>query len=350
MVLPGLEAIAEEEIRRDLGGEIKRSANGIIVFRIPEIDADVLRLRTVEDVYLLAWGTDQLTYRAQDLEQIRRWTDRDADWNRLLQIHHAIRPKPKGKPSYHIVTQMTGEHGYRRIDARKALVRGLAGKFPASWRQVDEDAAIEVWLTIHNDTAVCGLRLSDKTMRHRTYKQDHLPASLRPTVAAAMVRLAAIRPEQTVVDPMCGAGTILAETLVSVRQARLAGVRVWGGDLDANAVHAARGNLVRLGQADIVRWDATRLPLAALAVDVIISNPPFGKQMSRPEEVGRLYRRMIRQYQRVLKPGGKAVLLASDFEALQEAARPVSWKMLRMLRVRVLGQPAVISVWRKPDG
>src|SRR5580658_2900209 len=121
LVFPGLEPVAEEEITKDLGGEVKRTGRGIVVFRVPEIDRSLLRLRTVEDVYLFAWGTDKLSYRSTDLEQIRRWTARDADWQRLLQLHHAIRPKPKGKPTYRLVTQMTGEHGYLRRDARKAL-------------------------------------------------------------------------------------------------------------------------------------------------------------------------------------------------------------------------------------
>src|SRR5262249_55928027 len=157
--------------------------------------------------FLLAWGSDQLTYRAEDLEKFRRWTAHEADWNRLLQIHHAVRPRPKGKPTFRLVTQMVGEHGYRRTDAAKALARGLAGKLPASWKPAEENAAVEIWLTIHGAQAVCGLRLSDKTMRHRTYKQEHLPASLRPTLAAAMVRLADLRPGQVLLDPMCGAGT-----------------------------------------------------------------------------------------------------------------------------------------------
>ena len=75
-------------------------------------------------MFLLAWGTDQLTYRAEDLDKIRRWTAREADWDRLLRLHHAIRPKPKGKPTYRLVTQMEGQHGYLRRDARKALARG----------------------------------------------------------------------------------------------------------------------------------------------------------------------------------------------------------------------------------
>jgi 23S rRNA G2445 N2-methylase RlmL len=345
-VIPGLEAIAAEEITHDLGGDVKRTGPGLVVFRLPDISPAILTLRTVEDVYVLAWGTDKLSYRADDLERIRRWTAHEADWARLLRLHHDLRPKPTGKPTFRLVTQMTGEHGYRRKDAREALARGLAGKLPASWRHVEEDAAVEAWLTIHGATAVCGLRLSDRTMRHRTYKVEHLPASLRPTLAAAMVRLAEARPGQTVLDPMCGAGTILSEQLTTRRGGGVNPL-ILGGDLERNAVRTAAANLRRLGTAQLARWDAGRLPLPDACVDRIVSNPPFGKQLSRPEQVASLYRRMISEYNRVLRPGGRAVLLVADFPALTAAAAAVNWKGQRQLRVRVLGQPARLSVWRK---
>jgi 23S rRNA G2445 N2-methylase RlmL len=347
LVHPGLEEVAAEEIERDLGGTIKRQGKGIVVFRLDEIDARVLSLRTTEDVFLLAWGTDQLTYRAEDLDRIQRWTDREPDWPGLLRIHHAIRPRPKGKPTYRLVAQMEGKHGYLRRDAGKALARGLAGHLPESWRPAEENAAVEVWLSIDGATAVCGLRLSDRTMRHRAYKLEHLPASLRPTVAAAMVRLAGARPGQVVLDPMCGAGTILAEQLTVGGQSQR-GVEVVGGDIEFAAVRAATINLRRLGEVKLCRWDARRLPLADGQIDHIVSNPPFGKQLSSPAQIGPLYRDMVREYDRVLKPGGQAVLLVSDAEALREAAQDVGWKNRRRLRVRVLGQSAQISAWRKP--
>lgn len=348
MVLPGLEPVAEEEIKKTLRGETKRSEHGIVVFRVPEIDASLLQLRTTEDVFLFAWGTDQLTFRAEDVDRIRRWTAREVDWAQLLRLHHAIRPKPKGKPTFRLVAQMTGTHGYRRIDAREALAEGLAGKLPASWRHAEENAAIEIWLTIEGATAVCGLRLSDRTMRHRTYKMEHLPASLRPTLAAAMVRLAETRRGQVVLDPMCGAGTLLAEQLESARAAPGSNIQIWGGDQDAAALRAAFGNLRRLGHIVLARWDAAHLPLPDASVDRLLSNPPFGKQLGRPEEIGPLYHRMIPEYDRVLRPGGRAVLLVGDFGTLKDAVRPAGWKLLRQLRVRVLGQPAVLTVWRKP--
>src|SRR5438552_3972761 len=134
MVQPGLEEIASEEIAQSLGGEIKRSGGGFVVFRLDEIDRSVLSLRTTEDVFLFGWGTDELSYRAKDLDSIARWTDRSVDWDHLLKIHHAVRPKPKAKPTYHYVVQMTGEHGYRRVDAKKAFTRALAGQLAASWK------------------------------------------------------------------------------------------------------------------------------------------------------------------------------------------------------------------------
>jgi tRNA (guanine6-N2)-methyltransferase len=348
MAHPGLEAVASEEIERDLGGEVKKTGSGIVVFRVPEIDERLLKLRTTEDVFLLAWGSDQLTHRAEDLERIRRWTAREADWPSLLRLHHALRPKPKGRPTYHLVTQMEGRHGYLRRDARKALAQGLAGTVPESWRPVEENAAVEFWLTIHGAQAVCGLRLSDRDMRHRTYKLEHRPASLRPTIAAAMIRLAEIRPRHVVLDPMCGAGTILAERLVVGQQIRGGCASVWGGDIDFSAVRAAAVNLRRLGPALLTRWDATSLPLESDSVDRLVSNPPFGKQLSSPDAVGPLYRAMLREYDRVLRPGGLAVLLVSDAAALRAATRVIGWKGQRQLPIRVLGQPAHVTVWRKP--
>ena len=42
----------------DLGAEVKKNTRGIVVFRPERIDESLLRLRTTEDVYLLAWGSD----------------------------------------------------------------------------------------------------------------------------------------------------------------------------------------------------------------------------------------------------------------------------------------------------
>lgn len=348
MVHGGLEPVAADEVNRELGAEVKKTTRGIVVFRLNSLTPDILRLRTTEDVFLLAWGSDSLAYEAEDLETIRKWTAKKADWPALFKLHHAIRPKTKGRPTYNLICQMQGEHGYRRADARAAFTAGLEGVIPRGWQFSNENAWLEIWLTIHGKAAVCGVRLTDRTMRHRTYKLEHLPASLRPTVAGAMVRLAGIGPGMTVLDPMCGAGTILAEAAEIAGRRRGEPVRVIGGDVDANAVFVASQNLAKMNAIQIARWDAADLPLASESVDRIVCNPPFGKQLSSPKEIGGLYEAAAQEWNRVLKPGGRAVLLVMEQDLLNDVLRPYRWNPTRLLKVRLLGQSTILSVWQKP--
>jgi len=346
-VQPGLEAVAADEITRDLEGEVKRTERGVVVFRLNSIEPDLLKLRCTEDIFLLAWGTNSLTYKAADLATITRWTAKKVDWPAYFKIHHALRPKTKGKPTFHLVAQMQGEHGYRRVDALDAMADGLTGQIPNGWMPADENAWFEIWLTITGKNAVCGVRLTDRTMRHRTYKTEHVAASLRPTVAAAMARLAGIAPGMTVLDPMCGAGTILAESLALCEQRRLRDVTYLGGDIDPNAVFCSEQNLGRAGGIVIEKWDSLRLPVKKESVDRLICNPPFGKQLSSMDAVPELYRRCAKQWDRALKPGGRAVLLVGEQEFLEEALAPLPWRPTKKFKVRVLGQAAVMSVWEK---
>ena len=46
LVHPGLEPVAADEIERELGGQVKRSGRGVVVFRVEEVDARLLSLRT----------------------------------------------------------------------------------------------------------------------------------------------------------------------------------------------------------------------------------------------------------------------------------------------------------------
>src|SRR5262249_53894775 len=155
-------------------------------------------------------------------------------------------------------------------------------------------AAVEIWLTIHGATAVCGLRLSDRSMRHRTYKVEHRPASLRPTLAAAMGRLADLHPGLVGLDPMGGVGTILSEVMGDLRSKgwnadgpgrETVAASVLGGDIEAAAVRAAIANLSRLDHVRLTTWDARQLPLSAGSVDRILCNLPFGKQLASPEQI-----------------------------------------------------------------
>jgi ubiquinone/menaquinone biosynthesis C-methylase UbiE len=62
-----------------------------------------------------------------------------------------------------------------------------------------------------------------------------------------------------------------------------------------------------------------------------------------------LYREIVVEWDRVLKPGGRAVVLVHEQELLLGAIRKVGWGAQRQYRIRVLGLPATLSVWRKRE-
>ena len=348
MVVSGLESIAAKEIDSVLGAKITRKIDGLVTFKIDGPDPDLFDLKTTEDVFLLGWGTDALTYRASDLDDIRKWTAKEADWTRLISHHHSFKPKTKGKPTYRFITQMDGEHGYHRKDAQKEFAKGLARFIPPNWRMVEDNASVEFWLTINEKTAVAGIRLTDKNMRHRPYKVAHRPASLRPSVAACMVRVAELKPHHKVIDPMCGAGTILGEYQIYAESWRVPRAAAWGGDIEQAAVMDASANTRKLGKIYLNRWDAGWLPLQSGTMDRIICNPPFGKQISSDVDINKLYRGLMIQFNRVLCQDGKAVLLVSDYAAIKAACDNVKWKLEKKFRTQILGQNAVLSLWHKP--
>ncbi|PMP80748.1 MAG: RNA methyltransferase, partial [Chloroflexus aggregans] len=99
-------------------------------------------------------------------------------------------------------------------------------------------------------------------------------------------------------------------------------------------------------------WDATKLPLPDASVTKVAVNLPFGTQIGEGEDLEELYRDVLRQIARVLKPGGRLVTLVADQQLLDRArtqAAPVLRATARH-RVLVLGHRATICEHiRVPD-
>ncbi|MFB6163674.1 MAG: methyltransferase domain-containing protein [Haloarculaceae archaeon] len=110
------------------------------------------------------------------------------------------------------------------------------------------------------------------------------PGSMDPFLARALANVAGARPGATILDPMCGTGGVLLE-------AGLVGAEVVGLDAQRKMVRGARRNLAHVlagdagveglpapGGFDVVRGDATALPLADGAVDGVVFDAPYGRQ------------------------------------------------------------------------
>ena len=340
---PGLETLAWEEMQAELRqAALLKKAAGLLLFAYQGAVGKLLNnLSLVEDVFAVVHYTEALDGSRKGLAQLVAGLNAGSAFEGALAAHREAHPRQIRRVTYRVIAQKSGEHAFRRVDAQEALIRAISARY-GRWKLVEEDAHLEVWLGIQGRLAVSMIRLSDRTMRHRRYKLAHIPASLRPTIAAAMVFLSAPQADEVFLDGMCGAGTILVE-----RATRAPAQRILGGDLDVEALKAAPINADRFPNIHLFRWDAAHLPLASGTVHKVVTNLPFGKQIGSPQGNALLYRAYVAELDRVLAPAGRAVLLASERELMEAVLDESAFRTRRRVGVIVLGQRAEIFVLEK---
>jgi 23S rRNA G2445 N2-methylase RlmL len=344
-VVPGLDELAWEELHERAPGArqvatwsgFDRRASALL-FRSNADVHDLLALRLAEDVFAVIATAPDLPPGRAGLRTIERLVA-EGEVEPALALHRQTGSRrSSARPAYRVVARAAGETGFRRIDAQRACERALTQRF-RRWRLVEDDASLEFWLQVVGDEAVFALRLSSAEMRHRTYRDASLPAALKPTVAHALVRLARVR-RGPLLDPMCGTGTVLAEALEL-------GLAVIGGDVDAGALQAARANL--RSTSGLVRWDAGRLSLCDGSVAAVACNLPWGRR-HRAGSLDGLYRRVLAEARRVVRPRGRIVLLTAERAVLERVARRQGGLALEQrVGLIVRGADAWALVWRKTD-
>jgi tRNA (guanine6-N2)-methyltransferase len=348
--LPGFDAIVTEELKNLPEHAVIQEQlvhagrNGMLIVEYHGDIADLLKLRTVDDVFVLVAYYNDLPPKYAALKAIKERLLMSASVGSATRSVRALYPKRggEGKMRFRVIARQQGEMPYRRVDLQEAVGKGIGQRQDFRWRLAED--GLEFWVTQSHEVAIVGLRVSDETMRHRTYKINHIEASLRPTAAAAMVMLTKPKPTDIFLDPMCGAGTTLIERALFGRYQEL-----HGGDINPEAVETALANVgPRYKPISIQEWDARALPLDEASVTAVTCNLPFGVQISTPEENRRLYPAVMKELKRVMQIGARAALLTNDMRAINRALERTSGMYLAQQHtVIILGRKAQMMVVQK---
>jgi 23S rRNA G2445 N2-methylase RlmL len=303
-LIAGLEPIVAREMSEKIAGlRMLGMLRGRVLFSCDGPPANLLGLMTIENLFGYA---GQMTRIPADESGLGFIEERISEMAlepalALFEWLHGSR----SDPSFRVTAQRTGQHAYNSPQIAAAAGAGVVRRY--GWRVDLEQYDYDVRVYVTDDCALVGLRLSREAL-HKRGRVAHGVASLNPTVAHAMCRVAAPTPGETFVDPMCGSGTILVE-----RSGWGDGALVIGGDASEEPLGLARRNLVaQRAAATLVNWDAKRLPLADASVDKLVSNLPWGRRIGSHRINVHLYPGFMRETARVLRPGGVAVLLTQE--------------------------------------
>ncbi len=238
--------------------------------------------------------------------------------------------------AYAVTASFDGSRNFSRYDVEDLIGTVLGGAYHSRRDGSTPPTERSEWrIVMDGKTMWVAVRPYDVPLHRRPWRQRTVVGSLHPPVAAAMARLAGLAAGQRVLDPFCGAGTVLLEA-----HAVEPGAAYLGSDRSSEAITAAQVNSA--GTAD-VRWrvrDATRLDGP---VDRILTNPPWGVRIG----IGDLtpYQR---QWRRVLQPDGLLVAILNHEQAAQLAAEP-GWRVRDVYDVAVAGRhPRIVVAARRP--
>lgn len=145
--------------------------------------------------------------------------------------------------------------------------------------------------------------------RH-AYRLGDVPAASHPPLAACLARIVGFRDNEVVWDPFCGSGLELVE------RSLLGGVRrVYGTDLNPEAIEIAQGNFAAAGVGEVdarficcdFRNFARLEKLKPGSLTLIITNPPLGRRVPIRNLRG-LFDELFDAAAHLLAPGGRLVL------------------------------------------
>lgn len=295
--------------------------------------AKLLSLRTIDDlfIYLTEWqeiGPHRLTLAR--FEQLALDLDLWDAVNVRAEVH------PMGEEiTFSVSANFVGRRNYNADEIKLAVAKSVESI--TGWHYTDDDRQgdINLRIFIEHESALVGMRLANAPLYKRTYKQEHIPGSLKPSVAAAMLFLAQAEIDQTVLDPCCGAGTILIEAASN-------GLRAIGGDQDQNALDAATRNAQAANvPVELHHWDARTLPYATASIDRIVSNLPWGRQVEVDDTLAAFYQAACKEIERVIVPTGRIILLTNRPELVSFDTYQVAEK----IEISLFGQTPTILIY-----
>jgi len=227
---------------------------------------------------------------------------------------------------------------------KKAVVERLKDKYAVEWfDETGPEFTIKVALL--KDVVLLTLDTSGSGLNRRGYRSQAGKAALKETLAAALVQLSFWDRERSLIDPMCGSGTILIEAAMIARnmapglrrnfasekwpairqrawdlargdakQAVIkdAELQLFGYDIDETMIKISKANARAAGvEHDIV---FAQKDVKDLWIDkqygIVISNPPYGIKLGGYQALNQIYIALHKMFYK--KRGWSLYILTAD--------------------------------------
>ncbi len=207
---------------------------------------------------------------------------------------------------------------------KKAIAERLKLKYGVASTMPESGSLYKVEVAIFKDEAILTLDTSGAGLHKRGYRVGQGEAPLKETMAAALLKLTNWKPEQPLIDPFCGSGTIPIEAAL-IGQNIAPGFNrefasenwpfvkdqyweeafqeaednanydqkldITGSDIDHKMIKVANDNAKEAGLGDLISWKQMQVKDLFLRKEngYIVGNPPYGQRIGDQEGAAKIY-------------------------------------------------------------
>ncbi|USH00373.1 class I SAM-dependent RNA methyltransferase [Thermococcus argininiproducens] len=219
-----------------------------------------------------------------------------------------------------------GEHEFTSVDIAKTAGSAIYDKLSKfGMPKVNLDHPSVIFRTeLIDDVFFLGIDTTgDSSLHKRPWRVYDHPAHLKASIANAMIELAELD-GGSVLDPMCGSGTILIELALREYDGKIIGIEKYEKHLRGakmNALAAGVSNKI-----EFIHGDATKLSKYIESVDFVLSNLPYGLKIGRKSLIPELYMKFFNELSKVLEKRG--VFLTTEKRTIEKAFEENGFKIL----------------------
>ncbi|WP_455543613.1 THUMP domain-containing class I SAM-dependent RNA methyltransferase [Intestinibacter sp.] len=336
----GMEKMLANEIK-NLGFEIVKTEDGRVTYKTDEygIAKANMWLRCAERVHLKI-----AEFEAKSFDELFEGTKR-INWAKYIPYgaQFPITKASSIKSKLHSIPDI-------QSIVKKAVVESLKKSYMETGLIKEDKEKYPIYVFIHKDKVTLTIDTTGVALHKRGYRERANKAPIRETLAAGIMYLTPWRPGRTLVDPLCGSGTLLIEAaMMGINMApglnrefisekwRTLDKKIWwdtrreaydlinedvefkiyGYDIDEDVIEIARENAEIAGVENYIEFnvgDATKFT-SDEEYGFIVTNPPYGERLEDEDSVKMLYKQLGYAFRKLKNWSYYLITSYEDFES-----------------------------------
>lgn len=292
------------------------------------------------------------------------------------------------RQTFGVNAERIGKHDFSSLDVARELGNIIMKELNAEKKKVKVNLKapdVKIVAEIINNDFILGIDTTGPSLHMRRYRVYNHPSPLRTTLAYLLIRIANWKKSETLLDPMCGGGTIPIEAALygrnipillfrreeyalyklsfidkaiiekvkatAIKQAKKSEkMKIFGLDINKRHINGAIKNATSAKVIDTIKFLNENIEnlnsiFKPNFFDVVVTDPPY--KLKFKGRMRGLYETLLKNVFSLLRQGGRCIIITSAARLFESIANKLNVKYEKLKMRRDSKLPTAIYTIRK---